>query len=209
VDLLVRRAKDRSAREGRPLVETLAEVYEFTRVRVARRLIVTGACSLVAAPWDRYRDGSTPRFLCDGSLGGLARWLRAAGYDGRPSRQPGASLVTEAEARGQVLLTSDDLVLDRRSVVEGRLTALWVPSGLNPPDQLGLVLRHFGLGLRAPRCMACGGPLRPVSKSDVAPRIPPRTARWKDEYFVCADCDQLFWEGTHWERISRALAVAS
>jgi uncharacterized protein with PIN domain len=42
----------------------------------------------------------------------------------------------------------------------------------------------------------------------VRPRIPPRTALWKDEYFVCAECDRLFWRGTHWERIERTLRQA-
>ena len=30
---------------------------------------------------------------------------------------------------------------------------------------------------------------------------------WKDEYFVCAGCDRLFWRGTHWERIERDAAA--
>jgi uncharacterized protein with PIN domain len=39
----------------------------------------------------------------------------------------------------------------------------------------------------------------------VADRIPPRTAGWLDEYFVCTRCDRLFWHGTHWQRISARL----
>jgi uncharacterized protein with PIN domain len=46
-----------------------------------------------------------------------------------------------------------------------------------------------------------------VEKERVRDRIPPRTARWKDEYFLCAGCGRLFWHGTHWERISRVLAA--
>jgi hypothetical protein len=57
--------------------------------------------------------------------------------------------------------------------------------------------------------MSCGGELRAVAKDEVADRIPPRTARWKDEYFVCSICDRLFWEGTHWQRISRVVALAA
>jgi len=92
---------------------------------------------------------------------------------------------------------------------EGSVLALWVPSGLSMPEQLGIVLRDLGLGLRAPRCMTCGGELQAVEKDAVRPRIPPRTALWKDEYFVCAGCDRLFWRGTHWERISAALQAAA
>ena len=47
------------------------------------------------------------------------------------------------------------------------------------------------------------------AKGAVAERIPPRTARWKDEYFVCAACQRLFWRGTHWERIAARLKAVA
>jgi uncharacterized protein with PIN domain len=56
--------------------------------------------------------------------------------------------------------------------------------------------------------MACGGALAPKPKEEIRTRIPPRTALWKDEYFVCVECDRLFWHGTHWERIERTLRRA-
>ena len=203
----MKRARERSRRESVPLVRALARVYEFTRVRVARRLVVTGACSIEKPPWQRFEAAPPPRFLCDACLGGLARWLRAAGYEARqaPPLDDG-ELVAVAQRDGLVLLTSDSDIMDRRVIREGSVFALWVPSGLSLREQLGMVMRDLGLGLRAPRCMVCGGELRTVDKDAVRPRIPPRTALWKDEYFVCAGCDQLFWQGTHWQRISSALS---
>jgi uncharacterized protein with PIN domain len=158
-------------------------------------------------------------FLCDESLGGLARWLRAAGYEARARRirfvveppprslaRPGSDvLLADAAAGGLVLLTSVDDLLDRRRVRDGSVLALWVPTGLEPTIQLRLVLADLGLGLREPRCMSCGGALEARPKAAVAERIPPRTARWKDDYWTCRACGHLFWKGTHWERIARVL----
>ena len=45
------------------------------------------------------------------------------------------------------------------------------------------------------------GELRAVNKDAVLERIPPKTARWLDEYFVCNSCGQLFWRGTHWREV--------
>jgi len=136
VELLVGRARDASVRQGIPLVRAFAELYEFTRVRVERRLRLTGACSLVVPTWDRFRT-TAPRFLCDASLGGLARWLRASGYDAvtealtqtqtqrRTRTQAGTEeqplaltdrpkfLCERALATGQIVLTSDSRLLDR------------------------------------------------------------------------------------------------
>ena len=207
VDLLVGRGRDLARREGLPLATGLAQVYEFTRVRVKRRVEVTGACAVVRPPWSLFSEARPPRFLCDPSLGGLARWLRAAGYEARVARGREAPLAAPADP-GLVLLTSDSAVLDR-PVREGQGPVLWLPSALTMREQLAMVLRDLGLRPREARCMACGGALVPARKEDVHPRIPPRTALWKDEYFVCAACDRLFWQGTHWERIAPALAAAA
>jgi uncharacterized protein with PIN domain len=80
-------------------------------------------------------------------------------------------------------------------------------SSMRRAEQLEMVLRDLGLDLREPRCMRCGGELRPVPKADVLERIPPRTRAWKDEYFTCARCGALLWQGTHWERIARQLSA--
>ena len=51
-----------------------------------------------------------PRFACDAMLGGLARWLRAAGYDAswHDGIEDRAALVRLARAEGQTVLSSDD-----------------------------------------------------------------------------------------------------
>jgi len=208
VELLLSRGRRRASREETTAARALAGLYEETRRRVARRLEVTGACA-GTPPWRRFGAEDPPGFLCDPSLGGLARWLRAAGYEAALAPDvPGHRLPDEARRRGLVLLTTDAETLERRMVVDGSLIVVWVPSALTLHEQLGMVVRDLGLVRREPRCMACGGALVATSKEAVYPRIPPRTARWKDEYFLCATCDRLFWQGTHWERIAKALEAA-
>jgi uncharacterized protein with PIN domain len=208
VELLMSRAREHSRRCGVPLVQSLADRYEFTRKRVVRRVEVTGACSVTIPPWRRFENGPPPRFVGDQSLLGLLRWLRAAGYEARESDTE-AGLAAAVADPGLVLLTTDAAVLDRRLVRDEKALVLWLPSTLGTAGQLAMVLRDLGLRPRDARCMACGGALVPARKDDVRPRIPPRTALWKDEYFLCADCDRLFWQGTHWSRISTALQAAA
>jgi uncharacterized protein len=208
VELLMSRARDHSRRHDLPLVQSLADRYEFTRKRVVRRVEVTGACSVAIPPWRRFEKGPPPRFVGDPSLLGLLRWLRAAGYEARESGTE-AGLAAAVADPGLVLLTTDAGLLDRRVVRDEKALVLWLPSTLGLSGQLAMVLRDLGLRPRDARCMACGGALVPARKDDVRPRIPPRTALWKDEYFLCADCDRLFWQGTHWSRISTALEAAA
>jgi uncharacterized protein with PIN domain len=199
IERLLREARLRASRDGVPTTTALLETYERAR----------DAARATALPeTDAARDA--PRFLCDLSLGGLARWLRAAGYEAALAPLvAGHRLPDEALRLGLVLLTTDTEVLERRIVADGSLPVVWLPSSLTVHQKLGLVLRELHLALREPRCMACGGTLVPRAKEAVNARIPPRTARWKDEYFVCRACDQLFWQGTHWERIVPRLRAAA
>jgi len=205
-DRLVSEATAAAAREGTSPAHALARVW-LRELTAAKRAWIAGPRGSVGEPpWALFDEANPPRFLCDPSLGGLARWLRAAGYEARLAPGvPGHRLPDEALRRGLVLLTSEAEVLDRRIVADGSQLVVWVPSALTMAAQLHLAAVELGLTLREARCMACGGRLVPTAKEAVRPRIPPRTATWKDEYFVCAECDHLFWRGTHWERIAATL----
>jgi len=205
VVLLLKRGRRRATEKGTSVGRALTGLYEETLAKVKKRVEVTG-CSCGRPPWRLFSAERPPRFLCDPSLGGLARWLRAAGYEAQVDEKvPGHRLPDEALQRGLVLLTTEAEVLERRIVVSGKLVVVWVPSALTMKEQLRMVMRDLDLGRRDSRCMSCGGVLVPTPKEDVAPRIPPRTAKWLDEYFVCAECDRLFWQGTHWQRIAKTL----
>jgi uncharacterized protein len=206
---IVREARQGARLAGESVARALAGAWMRELQGAKEAWVAAGAGSSVVPPWVRFDAAHPPRFLCDPSLGGLARWLRAAGYEAQVAPEvPGHRLPDEARRRGLVLLTTEAEVLDRRIVAEGALVVTWVPSALTMAEQLQMVVLDLGLGLREPRCMACGGTLVARPKDEVRPRIPPRTARWKDEYFVCAGCDRLFWRGTHWERIESTLRRA-
>jgi uncharacterized protein with PIN domain len=200
VERLIEQGRARAAAADGDVARALVQVHEELR---ARAPVIETDADAASAP-------TRPRFLCDASLGGLARWLRAAGYDASlaPEVAP-KRLPDEALRRGAVLLTTDAEALERRIVVDGSLRVVWLPTSLLVEEKLALVFRDLGLRLLEPRCMACGGALLARAKESVSERIPPRTARWKDEYFVCAACDRLYWQGTHWERIAAALRDAA
>jgi uncharacterized protein with PIN domain len=95
--------------------------------------------------------------------------------------------------------------MERRVVRDHVVPALWLPPTLGIRDALAFVFHEFGLKTREPRCMSCGGELRRELKETLHERIPPKTFRWLDEYFVCSRCGKLFWRGTHWQRIANEL----
>jgi uncharacterized protein with PIN domain len=149
------------------------------------------------------------RFLCDAMLGGLAKWLRAAGYDTYYASQgtdvSDGSLTRKALDEGRVLLTSDGGFLERKPVRDGSVEFLKVPH-LPLEEQLRLVVGHFDLVRLQSRCMECNGELEVVLPGSVADRVPPGVVRDHEEFFLCKNCGRVFWHGSHWDRISGRLS---
>lgn len=146
------------------------------------------------------------RFVCDSHLGRLARLLRLLGFDTlyrNDWREPALAAAAARETRA--LLTCSRGLLMRRDVGRGMLIL-----SRQADEQAREVLARFGLAARArpfARCSLCNGDLRPVPKRDVLLRIPLRTRAWCDDYRQCRGCGQLYWEGTHVQRLRARLSA--
>lgn len=165
---------------------------------------VTGATGVTAV---RGAPGEPPRFCCDAMLGGLARWLRALGYEA--SFEHGiedAALVERAATTGGILLSSDRPLFERRAVRAGDVRALFVPRHAPVLEQATFVLRAFELDVRPPRCMRCGGALVEVARDAVRAEVPPKSLCAYATFYRCAACGGVFWHGTHWTRIEATRA---
>jgi uncharacterized protein with PIN domain len=151
-----------------------------------------------------------PRFACDAMLGGLARWLRAAGYEASWNVSiADPDLVRLAQAEGRTLLSSDHGVFEFAVVRDGVLPSLFVPLRLSPEEQLAFVLARLALPLRQPRCMACGGSLIKLPRERAEGRVPPRSLAWAHAFCECSGCGRAFWHGRHWDRIAAQLRLAA
>jgi len=135
-------------------------------------------------------------FICDQHLGRLARLLRLLGFDTTWARhwlEP--ELARRAVNENRVPLSGSRALLKRKTLE----VALLVRSD-RPDRQAVEVLTRFRLAGQVRlfgRCSRCNGVITEVAKTKVESRIPPRTARWLDRYYICPDCDHLYWEGTH------------
>lgn len=142
------------------------------------------------------------RFLADEMLGTLARWLRMMGYDTEYARDLLDSEVLElARAEGRIVLTRDRQLAER-----ARDHGLLIESD-TLEEQLEQVISTFGLRSDRPmtRCTVCNGELRTVGREEVRGSVPERVLSLRTEFYLCPDCGQIYWKGTHWEDIERRL----
>ncbi|NLW86736.1 MAG: hypothetical protein GXY38_07665 [Planctomycetes bacterium] len=147
-----------------------------------------------------------PAFYCDAMLGGLARWLRAAGYDARYDYGIDDSvLLQRARDEGRLILSSDGPLFMRKIIKQGTVRALFVPRGMSRLGQLHFVMKSLNLRLLRPRCMACGGELAELQKHEAIDEAPPLAYKRCGRFWRCLRCGRLLWNGTHWKRVEQKL----
>jgi uncharacterized protein with PIN domain len=140
------------------------------------------------------------RFVLDAHLGKLAAYLRLLGFDSlyRNDYDDYELARISAEER-RILLTRDRGLLKRSQVTHG-----YCVRSTDSRKQVREVLRRFDLFTAlAPftRCLRCNGLLEPVSKEEVFDSLKQETRKYFEEFFRCKECGQVYWKGSHWERM--------
>ncbi len=152
------------------------------------------------------------RFLVDGMLGGLARWLRILGQDVRyDASTKDNELLRIAHEENTVLLTRDEELYER-AIARKIQSALVL--GETEEARLAQIASTFGIHLDVnmaeTKCPECGSDLNETPKSVVADEVPKASLKLYDRFWKCTDenCGKVYWVGSHWDRIRLTLDEA-
>ncbi len=144
------------------------------------------------------------RFLLDNHLGRLAAYLRMLGFDCLyQTDYDDAEMAAILQRDERILLSRDRRLLMRKVVTYG-----YCLRSLNSMEQLTEVVQRFELKDRIipfHRCVRCNHPLEPVSKEAILDRLEPLTRQYFDEFHICPACKQIYWKGSHYERMQRLI----
>jgi uncharacterized protein with PIN domain len=150
------------------------------------------------------------KFVVDGMLGKLARWLRMMGHDVEYSNKlDDSELLTIAKNQQRILLTRDFELYQQaiRKDVE-----VFYVEGQTEEARLAALAKRFGIMLEidmeTSRCPKCNTPVKPVPKEKVAGRVEKSTFEHYTEFWECPGCGQVYWQGAHWTRIRETLRNA-
>ncbi|MEM2122611.1 MAG: Mut7-C RNAse domain-containing protein [Candidatus Bathyarchaeia archaeon] len=149
------------------------------------------------------------RFLLDGMLGKLARWLRLLGEEVIYERNMADDdLMSKALREKLILLTSDE-ELFKAALSRGVEACLVERKPIH--EELKLLARRYGVNLEfdpsLSRCPRCGAPLMEASKREVEGLVPSGSFMRYDEYWICSNksCKKIYWRGSHWRNIYKTL----
>jgi uncharacterized protein with PIN domain len=145
-----------------------------------------------------------PKFVLDVHLGRLVAYLRVLGFDTLfPENYDDENLARISAEERRILLTRDTGLLKRKVVTHG-----YYVRTTNPRKQVIEVARRFDLYAQIQpfvRCARCNGLLEIVDKEAVRDQLQPDTLTYYDEFRRCIECEQIYWKGTHYERMQQMI----
>lgn len=137
------------------------------------------------------------KFLTDGTLVKLAKWLRLLGYDTAVfPKEAGRALLRQADAESRIVLTR------RRDMIKRQFSGtLFLITDLIVGKQLNTVIEFFFLKIDREKmfgiCLECNEKLYSVEKEDARDLVPPYVFENCDQYNRCPRCNKIYWVGTH------------
>lgn len=145
-----------------------------------------------------------PKFVLDVHLGKLARHLRLLGFDTIYEKDlEDAAIARLGQRGGRIVLTRDIALLKHKSIRRG-----YFVRATDPPKQIREIVRQFALAgkMRPFRlCLVCNGKIRKVAKSKIIHRLPPLTKKYYEKFYLCPNCDKIYWQGAHYKQLTRLI----
>ena len=140
-------------------------------------------------------------------LGKLSRWLRILGHDVQYCKSASdENLIELAASRDRILLTRDHELVQKAK--KYGVKVFFVEETELASMLISLVL-HFNLNLEIDlsfsRCPKCNGLLTVVSKESIIENIPRLTSVHYNKFWMCKDCSQIYWLGSHWKKITETI----
>jgi uncharacterized protein with PIN domain len=150
------------------------------------------------------------KFITDGMLGKLTRWLRMLGQNVEYSKSLGDKQLIEIAKKQRRVLLTRDLRLYQQAVTHG--VSAFLVEGATKAEKLANLAKRFDLTLEVDvtvsRCPKCNTRIKPVSKDKVVNKILQKTSSYYNEFWICPNCEQIYWQGAHWKRIDKTLRNA-
>lgn len=146
----------------------------------------------------RNRPLRKTQFICDVHLGKLGKYLRMLGFDTLYSNQYSKKeIISIAENESRIILSKD-----RSFSKYPTVNRFYRVRSSNSLEQLKDLLDRMSLYRQFnpfSRCLRCNHPIKPIEKKEIQSRIQEQTQKYYDQFFICPNCDHVYWKGSHFE----------
>ncbi|MEM4272663.1 MAG: Mut7-C RNAse domain-containing protein, partial [Candidatus Bilamarchaeaceae archaeon] len=113
------------------------------------------------------------------------------------------ALLAQAKREKRVLVTRDVALLRRCPKAGVKCILL---SSEKVEEQIAQIISEIGAELRFPkemRCPECNGRLETAAAHSIKSEVPSHLLSEHEEFWKCAKCGKVYWEGSHWPNINK------
>lgn len=144
------------------------------------------------------------KFVLDVHLGTLAKYMRMLGFDTLYRNNfTDEELIQISQKEKRTILTRDTGILKRNIVLHG-----YFVRSTEPEIQIEEIMNRFdlyGSVKKFSRCLECNSPLEIISKEKIVERLPEKVRVNKNEFYICKNCDKIYWQGSHFRNMNRLM----
>ena len=140
------------------------------------------------------------QFVADANLRKLTRRMRLLGFDvAFDKRATKNDIIQTMKNENRVILSVERRLLMRKEVQRG----YYIRSDDSNLQALEVIRRFDLVDLINPftRCVSCNALVKPVDKAEVLEHLEPKTKKFYDAFTQCPQCQKIYWEGFHTERL--------
>ena len=153
------------------------------------------------------KSGVQIKFVCDVMLGTLAKWLRILGFDTKYSKDfEDEEILKIAEEENRVVLTRDKLLANKAK------KAVYI-NERSLDEQIKKVLNELKINVDEEkiltRCILCNVKVEKIEKEKVKGKVPSHVFENHDEFWICPNCQRIYWAGTHWQNMEEKIKEIS
>jgi uncharacterized protein len=145
-----------------------------------------------------------PSFLADAMLGSVARKLRIFGFDTLYIKHTHDDEILKiAIEDNRAILTCDKELFKR--IVKAGVHGVLLKCSDDSEDIVHILSKYeitsISFSTRNSRCSVCNGLLLKKKRINIKRHIPPNVMKSHREFFKCANCSKIYWDGSHLARI--------
>ncbi|MGB2929226.1 MAG: Mut7-C RNAse domain-containing protein [Desulfobacterales bacterium] len=144
------------------------------------------------------------KFIADINLGDIVKYMRVLGLDLYYNPLLSTREIIEISKReNRVILTKSRKLLKFKDVSHG----IFIRPGTTT-EQIRRIIYYLDIKDKIKpfsRCLRCNTLLDIVLKEKILDRIPSKTKEFCDEYVQCQSCDKIYWKGTHFINMKKAV----
>ena len=155
---------------------------------------------------EMLQNKSKPIFFVDAMLGNIAKKLRLFGYDSEYSSDINDNdLIMRLKNENRILITKDTLL--SKIAQKEKISVIQVTKNTEMEQLIQifkiLKLSEIVVNGNNARCTECNGELKITHKDLVLKQVPKGVIEKIDEFWRCTNCDKVYWEGTHIEKLKK------